>query len=609
MSQLANNQGGSFEFPSRPSDPSVVTPLASPGADSKHSEILSQAKIDRTKAEELIASFSDSDKPQQEKFVSFADDADRPPGDFAAADPYVNTEDIKNENVDVEFKNGQAAGETDKAAPNASGSNTKEPKQLTMTESNSVSQTKPGGVTNLSLPAAADSGGKVRTVDEILSTIPSYEPEPETSPQDSGSDSKAAPVAKDQTPVTQEATQPLDRSQFDVPSTKGENDQATIDPQLATGFLKHSPGPGQEEVPVSWFAQDEILEAQADSKSVAATATQGDPNSAGSLASAVVDPVSGEKQFNVSDFSEMADVKIQPIPNAYSDGDSAAVGLASPADSGPPQSSAEKIHSPLSNDTSKPEAAEKTRKSIPVTTIQPSKPLSSILAAASTGSVTSSSVASDSVVPGLAKAAVPVAGAATLAAALSSSPAPKEKADSDTSELGKLAKTPKPTPTIDDSEIAAAFAKIDADSGTQSDLGVCELAEETFGESTFESGPTESTSPQKAAAEFGESTFGSEPTQQASDEKAEAAEKVEAAETEETFLVHEGEVIQIDGNDGYDFIDLAFFDRSFATLSPGRIVIKDQNSSVFEVQYKNVQYALFADGVRVDLVDLPPKSG
>ena len=627
MSQIANNQGGSFEFPSRPTDPSVVTPPASPDADSQHSEVLSQAKRDLVKAEELIASFKDGDEVQEESsFGSYVVDADRPPGDFAAADPYVNTQDIKDECVNVVFDGGPAIGETTEASgdtTDAIGGSNKETKEFTTTE-NKVSQVKPGGVTDLSKPQVTESDGNVRTVEEILSTIPSYQPEPETSfPADSKTDSEAAPVAEEQPVANPEAKQDANQqsagSQFDVPTSNldGETDQAKIDPQLASGILKHSPGAGEEEVPVSWFAQDETIGLEADSRF-----TQGEIDSiAGSVSSAIVDPVSGEKQFDVRDFSEMADAKIPPIPNAYNDSDTTVVNLSSPAESAQSQpvspKDSEKIHSPLSLDTPqlnsntpvalKPESgpsdiepknessksetpeSEKTIKSIPAMTVKPTKkPFSLTVVASKPESATSTSVASDSeasdsVVPAVAKAAVPTAAAASLAAALASlSPkeepagkeaAAKEPAGADSSELGKLAKTPKPTPKIEDSEIAAAFAKCDDIPEPEPDYGeVAEFADETFGESGFGSLATQS----------------------------------DSEKSDDTFLVHEDEVIQIDGNDGYEFIDLACFDRSFATLKPGRIIINDQNNSTFEVQYKNVQYALFADGVRVDL---PSQSG
>lgn len=71
------------------------------------------------------------------------------------------------------------------------------------------------------------------------------------------------------------------------------------------------------------------------------------------------------------------------------------------------------------------------------------------------------------------------------------------------------------------------------------------------------------------------------------------------------FIADEGDVIQIDGNDGYEFIDLACFHVDMAKIEPGKIVIVDESCSAFEIYYKNIQYALFSDDMRVDL----PPSG
>ena len=66
-------------------------------------------------------------------------------------------------------------------------------------------------------------------------------------------------------------------------------------------------------------------------------------------------------------------------------------------------------------------------------------------------------------------------------------------------------------------------------------------------------------------------------------------------------MVDEGDVIRIDGNDGYDFIDLTCFERKTAVIKRDRIIVADENNPAFEVHFKNVQYVLFADNVRIDL--------
>jgi len=621
MSQLANQQGGSFEHPSRPTDPPVVTPQASLDAESQHSQVLSQAKRDLAKAEELIADISGGDEIQGESSLnSFAVDVDRPPGDFAAADPYVNTQDSTDE-----FDNSQAAGQaTTTASSNttgAMGNSNKEPKYFATTESDSVSQIKPGGVTNLSMPQVKKSDGNVRTVEEMLSTIPNYEVNSAASdPADSKVEFTAVSESAGKPDVVQEVevkqNSALPQVEVQPANVDYGAEQPRIDAQLASGILKHSPNAGAEEIPISWFAQDEAVDGQADSKSTAASGVQGETESAGApLSSAIVDPVSGEKLFDVRDFSEMADAKIQPIPNAYDDGHTTVINLAGPVGSGQSQpaspednSADETIHSPMNlgsfasqepaavanvapsdskpkNYTLKSQSEPvKTEKSNPVTNIAPTNNLrSSVVDTSNLESSTSSSTASDSVAPSVAAAGVPLAAAASLAAALSSSSAQEKQADleaSGSNELGKLAKTPKPAPTISDSEIAAALVKCDDIPDPQPDYGrAAKFEDESFGE---------------LATEFtAASTTGQ-------------ANSVESDNSHGTFLIDEGEVIQIDGNDGYEFIDLACFDRSFATVKPGRIIIEDQSCSVFEVHYKNVEYVLFADGVTVDL---PPQGG
>ncbi len=80
-----------------------------------------------------------------------------------------------------------------------------------------------------------------------------------------------------------------------------------------------------------------------------------------------------------------------------------------------------------------------------------------------------------------------------------------------------------------------------------------------------------------------------------------AAESAHVESVDNLFVVAEGDVIQIDGNDGYDFIDLACFPHDVAIIKPGSIIIIDESGSTFEVNYKNIGYALFADEVQLDL--------
>lgn len=638
MSQFAINQEGSFEFPTRQStstDLPVLPPSAESEADS-HSKVLSQAKLDRLKAEELIASFSDS-QPES-SFISFADDSDVPPGDFAASDPYVNTQDV----VDVDDSlAGAKHGSTEKAVAATAQSfdavRNESEKKHRLTEEELVSQAKPGAVTNLSAPQSS-SLAKVRTVDEILSSIPGYDDEPEVKNdnafKEQDSPAPTEPTKPNRIPVesslqaTVDAVAELEVNEsavsrdFNDTTTTAQSDVEQASGSLASSeILRHAEG---AEVPVSWFSQTPEQQQESDqtAASDAATAESTDV-AAASVPSAIVDPVSGEKEFDVRDFSEMADAKIQPIPNAYNDADSSSSegsDVEEPvAEQEPVANDDEKIHSPLSmgsveepdlpspevvvnqaaqapsseglaepiepvtkdesiqvaveaRDTPQPETSspEKTKKSIPVTTVMPiSQPVSSVVAAASSGLVTPA--APEPAVPNAALNFGSEVTSLEVQPPASSAPASQlvstERIASLPSELGQLAKTPKPAPAIDDSEIAAAFESCADIPEPVPDFGVPTFSDETFDEPDI-------------------------PLPQMEEER----------KLDDTFLVDEGDVITIDGNDGYEFIDLACFDQSVATIQPGRIVIQDEASSTFEVQYKNIQYVLFADGARVDLL-------
>ena len=67
------------------------------------------------------------------------------------------------------------------------------------------------------------------------------------------------------------------------------------------------------------------------------------------------------------------------------------------------------------------------------------------------------------------------------------------------------------------------------------------------------------------------------------------------------FVAGAGDVIEVNGSDGFDHIDLACFDVKCATFSEQVIKVDDQNGSSFEVRYQDVSYAVFADGVEVRL--------
>ncbi|MEM7784791.1 MAG: hypothetical protein AAF623_15685 [Planctomycetota bacterium] len=72
-------------------------------------------------------------------------------------------------------------------------------------------------------------------------------------------------------------------------------------------------------------------------------------------------------------------------------------------------------------------------------------------------------------------------------------------------------------------------------------------------------------------------------------------------EGEDVFIAKQNDVIEIDGSDGYDHIDLSCFERKSARIEKGRIVIDDGKDSRFEVRYQGIDYAVFARNIRVEL--------
>ena len=60
------------------------------------------------------------------------------------------------------------------------------------------------------------------------------------------------------------------------------------------------------------------------------------------------------------------------------------------------------------------------------------------------------------------------------------------------------------------------------------------------------------------------------------------------------------QVIQVDGNDGYDFIDLKAFNVAHASFCPGKIFL-DDGTTKFQIQHRNLTLAVFADDFQVEL--------
>lgn len=70
---------------------------------------------------------------------------------------------------------------------------------------------------------------------------------------------------------------------------------------------------------------------------------------------------------------------------------------------------------------------------------------------------------------------------------------------------------------------------------------------------------------------------------------------------DQLFFADSGDIISIDGNDGYDRIDLACFDIQNAAFSEGVIEIKTDEETIFTIHHANVRFAIFAEGIEVDL--------
>ena len=61
-----------------------------------------------------------------------------------------------------------------------------------------------------------------------------------------------------------------------------------------------------------------------------------------------------------------------------------------------------------------------------------------------------------------------------------------------------------------------------------------------------------------------------------------------------------GQVIEVDGNDGYDFLDLKAFDVANAIFTPG-IIFLDDGKNRFQIEYRNLKHAVFAGDFQVEL--------
>ena len=76
---------------------------------------------------------------------------------------------------------------------------------------------------------------------------------------------------------------------------------------------------------------------------------------------------------------------------------------------------------------------------------------------------------------------------------------------------------------------------------------------------------------------------------------------VNPIEDEQIFIAGDGDVIEINGREGFDHIDLACFDVAWATFADQVINVDDQQGIAFQVRYQDIDYALFSNGVEVEL--------
>ncbi len=68
------------------------------------------------------------------------------------------------------------------------------------------------------------------------------------------------------------------------------------------------------------------------------------------------------------------------------------------------------------------------------------------------------------------------------------------------------------------------------------------------------------------------------------------------------FWAAANDVIFIDGQDGFGHIDVACFEISTASFEANRIRIRGSDGAEFQIEYRNITHAIFANGVEVELV-------
>ena len=72
------------------------------------------------------------------------------------------------------------------------------------------------------------------------------------------------------------------------------------------------------------------------------------------------------------------------------------------------------------------------------------------------------------------------------------------------------------------------------------------------------------------------------------------------------FWANADDVIYIDGKAGFGHIDLACFDISAANFQGNQIQIVCDDGSSFQIDYRNITHAVFANGIEVELAAYEP---
>jgi hypothetical protein len=68
------------------------------------------------------------------------------------------------------------------------------------------------------------------------------------------------------------------------------------------------------------------------------------------------------------------------------------------------------------------------------------------------------------------------------------------------------------------------------------------------------------------------------------------------------FIAQDNSVVFIDGDEGFDYIDLSDRDITHVTFGESTITVTDAvNNQTFTIRYRNIQQAMFANGQMIDL--------